>query len=205
MYVGGRVGSGKFVLANGSVSSKYWTLQVNAILTEDSVELDACVLSVSLEAPCGGVLSRDHKSRRFVRDRELFLKSLMLDLRPEGASSMDSKRRPFHMKTFLSRSNKWIANQISSSSITNVPFPRRNAKWPKFEPGFLRRNLAVTNWGRLDYANQLISIGVFSVSHYDWFGANIKTSHVMTSVVSQPNVVDISVGSRIRRLQKFGN
>lgn len=35
MYVGGLVGSGKLVLANGSVSSKYCTLHVSAIFASD--------------------------------------------------------------------------------------------------------------------------------------------------------------------------
>lgn len=59
----------------------------------------------SFEAPRGGVMSRDRKSRRFVKERELFLKSIMLGLKPAQASSKDPSRDPFYMRPFLSLSN----------------------------------------------------------------------------------------------------
>lgn len=72
---------------------------------DDSEELDACVSFGSFEAPRGGVMSRDRKSRRFVKERELFLKSVMLGLKPAQASSKNPSRNSFNMKPFLSLSN----------------------------------------------------------------------------------------------------
>lgn len=195
MYVGGRVGSGKFVLANGSVSSKYWTLQVNAILTDDSEEPDACVSFGSFEAPRGGVMSRDRKSRRFVKERELFLKSVMLDLKPAQASSKDPSRDPFHMKPFLSLSNTWFPNQISPLSITTLFFPLRCAKWLKFEPGIYD----VTIWSRHDCAKQLIFIGPSSATHYKWPGQTSNSPYLWRQLCQTPDMSEISVGSPIRR------
>ena len=183
------------MLANGSVSSKYWTLQVNAILTDDSEELDACVSFGSFEAPRGGVMSRDRKSRRFVKERELFLKSIMLGLKPAQASSKDPSRDPFHMKPFLSLSNTWFPNQISPLSITTLFFPRRCAKWLKFEPGIYD----VTIWSRHDCAKQLIFIGPSSATHYKWPGQTSNSPYLWRQLCQSPDMSEISVGSPIRR------
>ena len=183
------------MLANGSVSSKYWTLQVNAILTDDSEELDACVSFGSFEAPRGGVMSRDRKSRRFVKERELFLKSIMLGLKPAQASSKDPSRDPFHMKPFLSLSNTWFPNQISPLSITTLFFPWRCAKWLKFEPGIYD----VTIWSRHDCAKQLIFIGPSSATHYKWPGQTSNSPYLWRQLCQSPDMSEISVGSPIRR------
>ena len=183
------------MLANGSVSSKYWTLQVNAILTDDSEELDACVSFGSFEAPRGGVMSRDRKSRRFVKERELFLKSIMLGLKPAQASSKDPSRDPFHMKPFLSLSNTWFPNQISPLSITTLFFPWRCAKWLKFEPGIYD----VTIWSRHDCAKQLIFIGPSSATHYKWPGQTSNSPYLWRQLCQNPDMSEISVGSPIRR------
>lgn len=183
------------MLANGSVSSKYWTLQVNAILTDDSEELDACVSFGSFEAPRGGVMSRDRKSRRFVKERELFLKSIMLGLKPAQASSKDPSRDPFHMKPFLSLSNTWFPNQISPLSITTLFFPWRCAKWLKFEPGIYD----VTTWSRHDCAKQLIFIGPSSATHYKWPGQTSNSPYLWRQLCQSPDMSEISVGSPIRR------
>lgn len=183
------------MLANGSVSSKYWTLQVNAILTDDSEELDACVSFGSFEAPRGGVMSRDRKSRRFVKERELFLKSIMLGLKPAQASSKDPSRDPFHMKPFLSLSNTWFPNQISPLSITTLFFPWRCAKWLKFEPGIYD----VTIWSRHDCAKQLIFIGPSSATHYKWPGQTSNSPYLWRQLCKSPDMSEISVGSPIRR------
>ena len=183
------------MLANGSVSSKYWTLQVNAILTDDSEELDACVSFGSFEAPRGGVMSRDRKSRRFVKERELFLKSIMLGLKPAQASSKDPSRDPFHMKPFLSLSNTWFPNQISPLSITTLFFPWRCAKWLKFEPGIYD----VTIWSRHDCAKQLIFIGPSSATHYKWPGQTSNSPYLWRQLCQSLDMSEISVGSPIRR------
>lgn len=115
VYVGGRVGSGKFVLAKGSVSSKYWTLQVNAILTVDSVEINACVLLESLDGPCGGVVSRDHISLWYAELRQWLFISYLL---PKMASSTDSTGHLLLIETSLWNSNNRFPNQISLSPLT---------------------------------------------------------------------------------------
>ena len=130
-------------------------------------------------------MSRDRKSRRFVKERELFLKSIMLGLKPAQASSKDPSRDPFHMKPFLSLSNTWFPNQISPLSITTLFFPWRCAKWLKFEPGIYD----VTIWSRHDCAKQLIFIGPSSATHYKWPRTNIKQSLFVTSIVPKPRYV----------------
>lgn len=130
-------------------------------------------------------MSRDRKSRRFVKERELFLKSVMLGLKPAQASSKDPSRDPFHMKPFLSLSNTWFPNQISPLSITTLFFPLRCAKWLKFEPGIYD----VTIWSWHDCAKQLIFIGPSSATHYKWPWTNIKQSLFVTSIVPNPRYV----------------
>ena len=140
-------------------------------------------------------MSRDRKSRRFVKERELFLKSIMLGLKPAQASSKDPSRDPFHMKPFLSLSNTWFPNQISPLSITTLFFPWRCAKWLKFEPGIYD----VTIWSRHDCAKQLIFIGPSSATHYKWPGQTSNSPYLWRQLCQSPDMSEISVGSPIRR------